>query len=83
MEAPIMRLVNIDHAGGVIGEEHNLVKCNIIAGVERVEWGTDAVEEPECLRSLIAVEHTAAIGIRVEPIQAGVIFDDIGNTIAI
>ena len=59
-----MRLFVIDHSGGIIGEEYNLVLNDVITRIEGIERCADAIEEPKGLGTFVAVNHPAAVGIR-------------------
>ena len=48
---PILLNVEIDDTGRVVRPEDNIVLWQIIGRIKEVEWSSNAIEEPELLRT--------------------------------
>ena len=80
---PILLNVEINDTRRVVRPEDNIVLWQVIGRVEEVEWSSNAIEEPELLRTFRTVKHSTAVSIGIAPVRPSCVFNSIRNTIVV
>ena len=80
---PAMIEVQVHRSRGVVGVENNPVVHDVVGGVKRVKGRSCAVDEPEHVGALQAIGHAASVGVGVGPVRPRLIFDGVGNAVAV
>ena len=80
---PVLGDVVIDTSRGVLSEEVEHVRLDVIRGVEGVEGRIRAATSPECRWTFVAIGYASAIRIRISPIGSNLLFDGVWNSVSI
>ena len=78
-----MLLSRVDTSRCVLGNEVKHIFVDVIGGIPRITVSVNATKTPVLRGAFLTIWHTAAVGVRVPPISANLLFYRVGNAIAV